>query len=243
LHVIARFGAGGATYKSVELDGPAIRSLAMDARMTVANMGIEMGAKAWLMPADATVSAYLGAHARFPSHPAAPDPNADYESVHEVHIEALEPQVAVPHQVDTAVPVTDVAGQPIQQVVIGTCTNARPDDFRIAARILRGRRVHQDVRLFVIPASRRVLDVAVQEGLLQTFLDAGAVVGTPGCSGCVGGAHFAVPADGVHMVTTANRNFKGRTGNPNAFIYLASPATAAASAVEGKLADPRPYFQ
>jgi len=243
LFLIGQFGAGGATYRSVEVEGPAIRELSVDARMTIANMGIEMGAKAWLMPADAVVLNYLAGRARYPVRPIEPDHDAEYESVHEVGIDGLVPQVSLPHAVDNVLPVTEVVGRPIQQVVIGTCTNARSEDLKIAARILAGRHVHPDVRLFVVPASQRVLESALRTGVVEALAKAGAILGTPGCNGCVGGTHYAVPSDGVHMVTTANRNFKGRTGNPNAFIYLASPATAAASAIEGKLADPRPYFQ
>lgn len=242
LYIIAHFGAGGTTYRSVEFHGSTIENLSIDARLTIANMAIEMGAKAGLMLADEKTQRYLTEHGVSEFTPVAPDPQADYALITEIDAAGLTPQVALPHRVDQVKPVDAVAGQPIQQVVIGTCTNARIEDFRIAAHILAGQQIHPDVKLFIVPSSRGVMGQAIREGLLAIFHQAGAIIGVPGCNGCVGGAHFAVPPDGVHMVTTANRNFKGRTGNPNAFIYLTSPATAAATALTGRLTDPRPYF-
>ena len=243
LHIIHHFGASGVTYKSVEFHGSTIATLSMDARMTIANMVIEMGAKAGIMPADEKTLSYARTHGAPTPHPVEPDPDAHYAEVIHFDGSKLEPQVALPHQVDNVSPIHAVMGQPIQQAVIGTCTNSRIEDLRIAAHVLKGRTVDSGVRLFVVPSSRQILRQAMEEGIMAVLHDAGAIIGVPGCNACVGGTHFAVPADDVHMVTTANRNFRGRTGNPKAFIYLASPATVAASAVAGKLEDPRPFFR
>jgi 3-isopropylmalate/(R)-2-methylmalate dehydratase large subunit len=168
----------------------------------------------------------------------------DAENARDVHVDisSLAPQVAKPHSPANGAPVDELLGTPIQQAVLGTCTNGRIEDFREAAAVLRGRRVAPGVRLFVTPASRTVMQDAMKEGLIDVFLEAGAVLGTPGCGGCTGGSGFAIPGDAVNMISTANRNFKGRTGNNSAFIYLASPATVMASAVEGAIADPRGYL-
>lgn len=241
LYLIGQVTADGATYKAAEYAGEAISALSVDARMTVSNMAIEMGAKAGLMEPDDKLKKWLAAHGRTDWNPVWPDPDAVYHQVLRYDVSNLEPQVAKPHTVDNVSPISEVAGTPIQQAVIGTCTNGRLEDLRIAASILAGRKTHPNVRLIVAPASRTVLLEAIKEGIISTLVEAGAAVVTPGCGPCVG-THNGVPSDGENVISTANRNFKGRMGNSNAFIYLASPATVAASAIAGEIADPRVYF-
>ena len=243
LYIIGRMGIGGAAYMAVEFGGEAISRMGMDGRFTIANMAVEMGAKAGLIATDATTEAYVGQRARQSWLPVVPDPDACYAEVIDLDVSRLKPLVALPHQVDQVQPVSELTSVNVQQVVIGTCTAARVDDLAIAARILAGRRVSPEVRCYVIPSSRQVLRDATSQGIIQTLLDAGVILGVPGCSGCVGGAHFAVPAAGENVVTTANRNFLGRLGNSKASLYLASPATAAASSLTGYLTDPRPYLE
>jgi len=240
LYLIGAITADGATYMAAEYGGEAIRALSQEARFTVANMAIEMGAKAGLMEADEKTFAWLR---RFTDHKFAPvpaDPDAAYARVLEYDVSALEPQVAMPHQVDNVTPLGEVAGTPVQQAVLGTCTNGRLEDLRIAAGILRGRKVHPEVRLIVAPASRRVFLDAMEEGIIRDLVEAGAAVVTPGCGPCVG-THNGVPSDGENVISTANRNFKGRMGNSKAQIFLASPAAVAASALTGRITDPREY--
>jgi 3-isopropylmalate/(R)-2-methylmalate dehydratase large subunit len=201
-------------------------------------MAIELGAKAGLMNADAkTLAWYEGRGNRTPA-PVEPDADAVY--VREITIDASEigPQVAKPHAVDNVSPIEEVVGTPIAEGVLGTCTNGRLEDLGIAAGILKGRRVHPDVRFIVAPASRRIYLDAMAAGYIQTLVEAGAAVVTPGCGPCVG-THNGVPSDRENVISTANRNFKGRMGNSNAFIYLGSPATVAASVIEGRITDPR----
>ncbi|HNX93506.1 MAG TPA: aconitase family protein, partial [Syntrophomonas sp.] len=168
------------------------------------------------------------------------DPDAVYARVKEYDVSKLEPQIAKPHTVDNVSPISEVLGIPIQQGMIGTCTNGRIEDFRIAAEILRGRKLARGTRLIVAPSSRQVMLQAMREGLIEIFIEAGAAVVTPGCGPCVG-THNGVPSDGENVISTANRNFKGRMGNNKAFIYLASPATVAASVLYGKISDPREF--
>ena len=171
--------------------------------------------------------------------------NADADAVYKTTLEfdtsAIGPQIAKPHSVDNVVPIEEVEGTPIAEGVLGTCTNGRLEDFEIAAGILKGRKVHPDVRFIVAPASRQILLDAIEAGYIQTLVEAGAALVTPGCGPCVG-THNGVPSNGENVISTANRNFKGRMGNGNAFIYLGSPATVAASVIEGKITDPRKYF-
>lgn len=242
LYLIGDITADGATYMAAEYTGEAIRALSVEARFTISNMAIEMGAKAGLMEADEKTMEWVKRHTGQPFEPVQADPDAEYYMVKEYDVSALEPQVARPHTVDNVVPVSQVAGTPIQQGVIGTCTNGRLEDLRIAARILKGRKVHPDTRLIVAPASRRVMLDAIQEGVLQTLIEAGAAVVTPGCGPCVG-THNGVPSDGENVISTANRNFKGRMGNNKAFIYLGSPATVAASVITGQITDPREFLK
>ncbi len=241
LYLAGQIGADGATYKALEFHGPVIDDLSVDARMTISNMAIEVGAKAGLMEADEkTLAWYEGRGDKTPA-PVSADDDAEYccELVYDAS--TIGPQIAKPHAVDNVSPIEEVEGTPIAQGFIGTCTNGRLEDLAIAAGILGGRKVHPDVRLIVAPASKQILLDAIDAGYIQTLVEAGAVLVTPGCGPCVG-THNGVPSDGENVISTANRNFKGRMGNSNAFIYLGSPATVAASVIEGKITDPRKYF-
>ncbi len=241
LHIIGDVGADGATYMSAEFTGDAIDDMSVEARFTISNMAIEMGTKAGLMLPDKKVMEWVKEHSSRTPHPTLPDPDAKYAKTKEYDISTLEPQIAKPHTVDNVCPIKEVEGTPIQQGFIGTCTNGRLEDLKIAASILKGKKVNEGCRLIVAPASKTVLKEIIKNGVYETFLDANAAVVTPGCGPCVG-THNGVPADGENVISTANRNFKGRMGNPNAFIYLASPATVAASVIEGKITDPRKYL-
>ncbi|NPV92503.1 MAG: 3-isopropylmalate dehydratase large subunit [Firmicutes bacterium] len=238
IKVITDLTADGATYQAAEYLGEAIADLSVEGRFTISNMAIEMGAKAGLMLADEKTLEWVKAHGVRTPKPVSPDPDAVYAMEKEYDVSDLAPQVARPHTVDNGVAVTEVAGTPIQQAYLGTCTNGRLEDLRVAAGILKGKKIHPQVRFIVAPASRQVMLAAIKEGVLQDLIEAGAAVVTPGCGPCVG-THNGVPSDGENVISTANRNFKGRMGNGKAFIYLASPATVAASALAGQIADPR----
>ena len=233
LMVIGKLGADGATYKTVEYIGPATEALDISGRMTLCNLGVEMGAKAAIVPPDSKTDLWLSGRARQAYSPVHSDPGSyDYE--HEYDISDLEPQVAVPFRVDNVRPVSELAGLPVDQVFIGTCTNGRLEDLEVAARILRGKQVR--VRTLVIPASREVMMQALQKNVIQTLVESGAMIGTPGCGPCLG-AHMGVLAEGEVCVSTSNRNFPGRMGK-GGLVYLASSATAAASALKGCLTVP-----
>ncbi|NQU73382.1 MAG: 3-isopropylmalate dehydratase large subunit [Candidatus Omnitrophica bacterium] len=241
LHIIGKLGANGCTYKSVEFYGDAIERLSVEARFTISNMAVEMGAKCGLMEPDKKVIDWVKRHSGRQPKPVFADISAEYEAIKEFNVSKLSPQVAKPHTVDNVVGVEEVKGKHIDEVYIGTCTNGRLEDLEIAAKILRNRKINSDVKLIIAPASRNIYLQALKDGLLDIFIEAGAVILSPGCGPCVG-THGGIPADGDVVISTANRNFKGRMGNPKAFIYLASPATCAASAIEGKIADPRRYL-
>lgn len=241
LYLIGDVTADGATYMAAEYVGAAIDALSVEQRFTISNMAIEMGAKCGLMEADQKTVDWVKAHSRKEFTTVKSDDDAVYARVKEYDISALEPQIAKPHTVDNVSPVGQVAGTPIQQGVIGTCTNGRIEDLRIAAGILKGRKINRKTRLIVAPASRQVMLQAIREGLLEIFVESGAAVVTPGCGPCVG-THNGVPSDGENVISTANRNFKGRMGNNKAFIYLGSPATVAASVLFGKITDPREFL-
>jgi 3-isopropylmalate/(R)-2-methylmalate dehydratase large subunit len=242
LYLIGDVTADGATYMAAEYGGEAIDALSVEQRFTISNMAIEMGAKCGLMEADEKTVNWVKAHSQKEFATVKADDDAIYARVKEYDVSTLEPQVAKPHTVDNVSPVSQVAGTPIQQGVIGTCTNGRIEDLRIAAGILKGRKIDRHTRLIVAPASRQVMLQAMREGLLEIFVEAGAAVVTPGCGPCVG-THNGVPSDGENVISTANRNFKGRMGNNKAFIYLGSPATVAASVLFGKITDPREFVK
>lgn len=241
LHIIGTIGADGALYKSVEYSGEAVESMSIGSRMVLSNMAIEMGAKNGYCAPDDKTYAFLADRAEGEYEPVFPNKDAEYEQVLEFDASALGPQVARPHAVDNVSPVEDVAGTPIQQALLGTCTNGRMEDLRMAAKILEGRVVANGVRLLVLPASQEILLEALKEGVIDTFVKAGALLLNPGCGPCLG-AHQGVMAPGEATISTANRNFKGRMGSRDAEIYLGSPATVAASAVTGVITDPREFF-
>jgi 3-isopropylmalate/(R)-2-methylmalate dehydratase large subunit len=244
LHIIGALGADSGTYSSVEFHGPAISALSMEGRFVLPNMMAEMGVKnAWIAPDEATFR-YQMSDTRSPIsnlQPSisnlVPDPDAHYVAEHIFDASTVEPQVACPHTVDNVVPLSQVAGTRVQQAFLGTCTNGRLEDIAEAARVLSGQRVATGTRLLVIPASSQVLQDATRLGYLETLLEAGAVLGTPGCGPCMGN-HLGVPAPGEVTISTANRNFRGRMGTPDAEIYLASPAVVAASALAGEITHP-----
>jgi len=215
--------------------------MSVDARLTISNMAVEMGAKCGLMEADQKVLAWVSEHSTRNANPVKADSGARYISVKEIDISKLAPQVAKPHTVDNVEDAKSLEDTKIDQAFIGTCTNGRLEDLRIAASVIGNRKVHKNVRFIVGPASKNIYLQAIKEGLIQRFIECGAAVISPGCGPCVG-THCGVPADGETVISTANRNFKGRMGNPNSFIYLASPATVAASAIEGRITDPRKYL-
>ncbi len=241
LKVIGTEGADRANYKTVEFTGETVRSLSMASRLVLANMAAEMGAKnAFVMP-DESVIPWIKERARDEFEVIGSDPDAEYEAVLDYDVSSLQPQLACPHTVDNVRPVSELEGLKFNQAVIGTCTNGRLEDLEVAAEILRGKTVHPQVRALVIPASRQVYLEALNKGLINVFAEAGCLVLNPGCGPCLG-AHQGILAPGEVALSTANRNFRGRMGSRDAEIYLASPATVAASLLEGKIADPRRYL-
>lgn len=243
LQIIGKLKSDGATYKAVEFYGPVIDNMGMDGRFTIANMLVEMGAKTGFLPVDDKTISWLKSHVwrkkRIESITA--DKRAGYESVHEFDISKLKPMVSMPHSVDNTTEVPALKKVKINEAFLGTCTNGRIDDLKVAAKILNKRKVSPGVKLIIAPSSRSVYLEALKLGLVEVFIKAGAVIVAPGCGPCVG-THSGIPADGEVVISTANRNFKGRMGNPSAFIYLASPATVAVSALKGCISDPRDYF-
>lgn len=230
-----RLGIAGATYRAVEMGGPAVFGLSLAERMTLANMTIEMGAKAGFVDT-------AGLRLPYEFAGIAADTDADYDDVQVFDASGFSPMVSLPHSPDRAVPVDEAEGVPVDYAFIGTCSGGRVEDLRLAAAVLKGRKVHSSVRLLVAPASRKAMLEAVRDGTAETLIEAGASFITPGCGPCVG-THLGVPGNEETVVSTGNRNFVGRMGNPLARIYLASPLTVAASAVSGRIADPRRYLK
>lgn len=243
LYIIGKLKSDGATYKAVEFSGPVIDNMGMDGRFTIANMLVEMGAKTGFMPVDKKTLAWLkprvGKNRRIESIEA--DKGAIYQNAYEFDISKLKPMVSMPHSVDNTAPVSSLKKVKINEAFLGTCTNGRIDDFLAAAKVLNKHKVSSDVKLIIAPSSRAVYLEALRLGLIEIFIKAGAVIVAPGCGPCVG-THNGIPSDAEVVISTANRNFKGRMGNPSAFIYLASPATVAASALKGHISDPSVYF-
>jgi len=238
LHIIGDVSASGAVYKAVEFKGETIKNMSIASRMVLTNMSAEMGAKNGIVEADKKTEEYLKNRARAPYKILHSDEDAEYEKKYEYDASDLVPKIAFPHTVDNVHDIDKAEGININQVFLGTCTNGRVEDLEVAARILKGKRINPDVRMLVFPASWEVWREADEKGILKTLAEAGAVIMNPGCGPCLG-AHEGALADGEKCLSTANRNFKGRMGNPNAEIYLGSPATAAASALKGYISDPR----
>ncbi len=238
LYTIGQFGADGATYMAVEFSGEAVKAMSINGRMTLCNMVIEMGGKNGLVEPDEKTAAYLKERGLAPYILTKNDANASYDKTVEYDASTLEPMVALPYRVDNVKPITEVGEIPINQALIGSCTNGRLEDLRVAAKILQGRKVKRGVRALVIPASQEVYSAAMKEGLLETFVKAEVLVCNPACGPCYGG-HLGLLTAGETCAATVNRNFVGRMGSQKAKVYLASPATVAASAISGKLTDPR----
>ena len=237
LHIIGMIGVDGALYKSMEFTGPGVASLSMDDRFTIANMAIEAGAKNGIFPVDEKTVAYMTGRVNRPWTAYEPDPDAEYEKTIEIDLSTIEPTVSLPHLPSNTKTVKEVAGMDIQQCVIGSCTNGRISDLRVAAKVMEGKKVADGVRCIVIPATQDVYMQALKEGLIETFITAGAVVSTPTCGPCLGG-HMGVLYAGERAISTTNRNFVGRMGHVKSEVVLASPAVAAASAVKGTICTP-----
>ncbi|MBQ9691144.1 MAG: 3-isopropylmalate dehydratase large subunit, partial [Eggerthellaceae bacterium] len=237
LWIIGKIGVDGAIYQSMEFSGPGVSELSMDDRFTIANMAIEAGAKNGIFPVDEKTHAYMKDRATHEPRVFEADKDAEYEQIIEIDLSTIPPTVAAPHLPENTKPVTEFIGTPVQQSVIGSCTNGRIEDLRIAAKLMKGKTVAQDVRTIVIPATQEVYMQALHEGLIETFIAAGAIVSTPTCGPCLGG-HMGVLAAGERAIATTNRNFVGRMGHIDSEIYLSSPAVAAASAVTGVITDP-----
>ncbi|MFH1336199.1 MAG: 3-isopropylmalate dehydratase large subunit [Candidatus Zixiibacteriota bacterium] len=241
LFIIGQLTVEGASYKSVEFYGETVAKMSVSERFTLCNLSMEMGAKFAMVPFDRVTQKYLSEVTSQSYEPILSDSQAVFEKKYMFYVSKLEPQVACPHNVDNVKPVGEVKGIKIDQVVLGSCTNGRLDDLEIAAKILKGKKVHPQVRMLVLPATRTIYSQAIKKGYLQTFLDAGAVILNPGCGPCLG-AHEGILAAGERCVATTNRNFKGRMGSPDSEVYLSSPALAAATAIQGKIADPREFL-
>ena len=242
LYIAGKYTTDVAQYKAVEFKGPTVERMSIASRMTMANMGVELGAKFAFFEADQKTVDYLlryvgeGAKKRVGFFKA--DPDAHYEQVYEIDVSRLEPQVAFPHDVGNVRPISEVGDVKVNQAFLGSCTNGRFEDLEIAAGILEGKKVHPETRLLVFPASWEIYLEALREGILETLIEAGAIVCNPGCGPCLGG-HMGLLASGEKCISSSNRNFKGRMGSTQAEVYLGSPATVAASAIAGRIVDPR----
>ncbi len=259
LHIIGKLGAGGCSRQVAEFSGDAIRRLSMDARTTICNMAVEMSARTGIMPTDETLLTYLNGRAQWPVEPLASDPDAHFAHRMTIDLSTLEPTVSFPHKPANATPISrlgemmaasqahptpdfpSVSSDRITDAFLGACTNGRYEDLVEAAAVLRGRTVHRDVSFVVIPASRRVYERAMDEGILQVFVKAGANIESSNCGPCFG-SHMGVLSKHAQMISSSNRNYQGRMGSRDARIFLGSPATVAASAIKGRLADPRKFL-
>lgn len=237
LHIIGMIGVDGALYKSMEFVGEGIRYLTMDDRFTIANMAIEAGGKNGIFPVDELTREYMKEHSKRPFVEYEADEDAVYDEEYTIDLSTLKSTVSFPHLPDNTRMIDEVGDVKIDQVVIGSCTNGRMDDLRIAASILEGKKVADGLRVIVIPATQKIYLQAMEEGLIKTFIEAGAIVSTPTCGPCLGG-YMGVMAEGERCVSTTNRNFVGRMGHVDSEVYLASPAVAAASAITGKISGP-----
>ncbi|MCX8171166.1 MAG: homoaconitase large subunit [Candidatus Bathyarchaeota archaeon] len=240
LKIVGMVGADGATYKAIEYHGATVKAMSMDGRLTLCNMAVEMGAKTGIVePDDKTLELLHGLGIKEKKYAILKsDEDAEYAGKISLKVSDLEPMISCPHSVDNVKPVKEVEGKEVDQVFLGSCTNGRLEDLRVAAEILRGRRIKENVRMIVAPASRSIYLQALKEGLIEIFVRAGCMICNPGCGPCAG-AHQGILAPGEVCLSTSNRNFKGRMGSVEAEIYLASPATAAATALEGRITDPR----
>ena len=242
LHLIGKIGAAGATYKALEYAGDTIDHLDMAGRMTIANMAVEAGAKVGLFPSDEITLRWLNQMGRSQDYrKLSPDPDAAYEKTVTINAKELKPTIACPHQVDHTKTIDEIGEVKVNQVYLGTSCNGRLEDLQIAANLLKGKRIHPNTRMIVTPGSRQVYIEALKDGTMEILIEAGALAMPPGCGACVG-LHEGVLGDGEVCLATQPRNFKGRMGSPKSFIYLGSPAVAAATAIEGKIADPRKYL-
>ena len=242
LHLIGKIGAAGATYKALEFAGDTIDHLDMAGRMTIANMAVEAGAKVGLFPSDGVTQDWLNRMGRsIDFRRMDPDPDAVYEKTVMINAKDLKPTIACPHQVDNIKTIDEIGEVKVDQVYLGTSCNGRLEDFQVAAKILKGKKIHPKIRLIITPGSRQVYLEALKDGTMEILIESGALAMPPGCGACVG-LHEGVLGDGEVCLATQPRNFKGRMGSPKSFIYLGSPAVAAATAIEGKIADPRKYL-
>ena len=237
LHIIGLIGVDGALYKSMEFTGEGVKSLSMDDRLCIANMAIEAGGKNGIFPVDEVTEEYMSGRVKGEWKVYEADPDAEYTEVYNIDLSALRPTVSFPHLPENTKTIDEVGDVPVQQVVIGSCTNGRLEDMALAAKILKGRKIHEDVRAIIIPATQQIYKDCIKQGYLDIFIDAGCVVSTPTCGPCLGG-HMGILAAGERCVATTNRNFVGRMGHVKSEVYLASPAVAAASAVTGRISGP-----
>ena len=238
LYIVGEIRSDGANYKAMEFYGETIDKMSIESRLTISNQSMEAGAKAAIIPPDEKTIEYVKSRTKEPFEIIRSDDDANYEKTLSFDVSNLEPMVACPHTVDNVKPVREVAGLSIDQAVLGSCTNGRLEDLELAAKIIDGKNIHKDVRLIVVPASREIYLKAIEKGVIQKLVKAGAIIINPGCGPCLG-AHQGVLASGERAITSTNRNFKGRMGSPDSEVYLASPATVAASSIKGEITDPR----
>ncbi|HEY93698.1 MAG TPA: 3-isopropylmalate dehydratase large subunit [Dehalococcoidia bacterium] len=238
LHIAGNYSTSVAQYMAIEFTGQAARDMSLESRLTMSNMSVEIGAKFAFFEPDEKVEEYLAGRITKQYKPVNADKDAVYRAEYEIDVSSLPPLVALPYEVDNIKPVSELTGTVIHQALLGSCTNGRIEDLRIAADIIKGRKAHHDTRFLVVPASAEVYSQAAVEGLIEVFLEAGATICPPGCGACFG-THMGLLAEGENCIASINRNFRGRMGSPGSRVYLASPATVAASAIEGKIADPR----